>query len=254
MKPLIYLNGCSFVKGSELAGRDDTDRQYFGKTVAQHFGREHINRAKVGGSNDRIARTTPIHVETYSPELVIIMWTFINRFEYMRNTTWQGVQWNLRHPHRYDLITKDVLNSSQTTRHPNDTDTDWLVKNGWAKRFTNAYGDILRSLNYMYLTKHYLESKGIPYLFYMASSGNIKPFMYLCDETYFEAANSVWPTEQLPASFYYRELPFLKEKGFLEICKSKGLPMGVKNHPLQEGHDLFAEKVIKDIEALKIYD
>ena len=106
----------------------------------------------------------------------------------------------------------------------------------------------------MLMTKHYLESKGVPYLFYTASSGNIKPFMYLCDAEFYEGANNVWATEQLPASFYYRELPFLKEKGFLEMCKSNGLPIGVKNHPLQEGHDLFAEKVIKDIEALKIYD
>lgn len=247
---MIYLNGCSFVKGSELP----LPRQHFGRQVANHFGKEFKNRAKVGGSNDRIARTTLTGVEMYEPELVIIMWTFINRFEYMRGTTWQGLQWHPQHPHRYDLNTKKVLESSKVTRHPNDDDSDWLVKNGWAHRFTNAYSDLIKSLHDMLMTKHYLESKGVPYLFYTASSGNIKPFMYLCDAEFYEGANNVWTTEQLPASFYYRELPFLKEKGFLEMCKSNGLPIGVKNHPLQEGHDLFAEKVIKDIEALKIYD
>ena len=104
------------------------------------------------------------------------------------------------------------------------------------------------------MTKHYLESKQVPYLFYLASSGNIKPLMYLCDDEYFEATNIKWKSEQLSASYYYRELPFLKEAGFHEMCKSNSLPVGEKGHPLQEGHELFAKKVIKDIEALKIYD
>ena len=115
---MIYLNGCSFVKGSELP----RPRQHFGRQVANHFGKEFKNRAKVGGSNDRIARTTLTGVEMYNPELVIIMWTFINRFEYMRGTTWQGLQWHPNAPHKYDLNTKKVLASSKVTRHPNDDD------------------------------------------------------------------------------------------------------------------------------------
>ena len=53
-----------------------------------------------------------------SPELVIIMWTFINRFEYMRGTTWQGLQWNPQAPHRYDLKTKKVLDLAKLLDTP----------------------------------------------------------------------------------------------------------------------------------------
>tara|TARA_B100001564_G_C20502517_1_gene606893 strand:- start:167 stop:910 length:744 start_codon:yes stop_codon:yes gene_type:complete len=247
---MIYLNGCSFVKGSELP----IPRQHFGRQVANHFGKEFKNRAKIGGSNDRIMRTVPVGVETWQPDLVIVMWTFINRFEYMKNTNWQTVQWQHQYPHRYDLKTKRVLDSSQTTKHPNDTDKQWIIKNGWAKTFTNAHSDLQKSLTNMLMTKHYLESKQVPYLFYLASSANIKPLMYLCDDEYFEATNIQWKSEQFTASYYYRELPFLKGTGFLEMCKSEGLPLGEKGHPLQEGHDLFAKRIIQDIEGLKIYD
>ena len=100
----------------------------------------------------------------------------------------------------------------------------------------------------MLSTKYFLESIGIPYLFYTFSSGQYKPFLYLLDEDYLEAANNYWDSVELSKKQVVNKLPFLLEDGFYDIVKKAKLPIGEKDHPLEEGHRLMADIIIEDIE------
>ena len=52
---MIYWNGCSFVRGMEIQNRPE---DIFADIVSKEFGQKYWDNAKVGGSNDRICRTT----------------------------------------------------------------------------------------------------------------------------------------------------------------------------------------------------
>ena len=51
---MIYWNGCSFVQGMEVKEA----KNHFPYLVGSHFKQDTWRNSKVGGSNDRILRTT----------------------------------------------------------------------------------------------------------------------------------------------------------------------------------------------------
>jgi hypothetical protein len=69
---MIYWNGCSFVVGSEVKERP---RDTFAGLVGKHFMTPWWQNAKVGGSNDRIWRTTMDDMIRQPADLVIIVWS-----------------------------------------------------------------------------------------------------------------------------------------------------------------------------------
>ena len=75
------FNGCSFVWGDELM---DPMNSRFSKLFAEHTGMEEVNLAIRGASNDRIYRTTMDYLQLEgSPDYMIIVWSGIDRFEYV---------------------------------------------------------------------------------------------------------------------------------------------------------------------------
>ena len=44
----------------------------------------------------------------------------------------------------------------------------------------------------------------------------------------------------------------MKEEGFYDMCKRHKVPFGPKDHPLEEGNKLMAERIIKDIYDKKL--
>ena len=67
---MIYWNGCSFVRGMEVKNRpDDT----FANIVSKHFNQAWYDTAKIGGSNDRIWRTTMDEMIRNPVDLAIIV-------------------------------------------------------------------------------------------------------------------------------------------------------------------------------------
>jgi hypothetical protein len=44
----------------------------------------------------------------------------------------------------------------------------------------------------------------------------------------------------------------MKEEAFYDMCKRKKVPFGPKDHPLEEGHRLMAERIIGDIYDKKL--
>ena len=259
---MIYFNGCSFTNGYEL---EDKFNERFSALVTKHFNTEEDNDAKVGGSNDRIWRTTMNHCLSNKYDAVVIMWTGNNRMEYLQ--TGENISGNVfNDPTWSKFITKDYLSRprwrstnwvtdaiSQTGanniyKHPDQPERHWLYTNGFMKTVRNRQYSLKYSISYMLSTKYFLESLGIPYLFYTYSSGQYKPFLYLLDEDYLEAANNYWDSKELSNRRIIKELPCLLEDGFYDITKKAGLPVGKKDHPLAEAHRLMADTIIKDLE------
>jgi hypothetical protein len=262
---LIYFNGCSFTNGYEL---EQKFKHRFSSLVCAHFNEEEDNDAKVGGSNDRIWRTTMNHCLSNKYDAVVIMRTGNNRMEYLQ--TGENISGNVFNNAIWlNSVSKDYLNQprwrstnwltdgiskfqslhgNKIYKHPDQPERHWLITNGFMKTVRNRQYNLKYSISYMLSTKYFLESLGIPYLFYTYSSGQYKPFLYLLDEDYLEAANNYWDSKELSKKQIIKELPCLLEDGFYDITKKAGLPVGKKDHPLAEAHRLMADIIIKDLE------
>lgn len=263
---MIYFNGCSFVNGFELKNKF---KDRFSNLVCEELGQEEDNDAKVGGSNCRIWRTTMNHCLTNKYDCAIIVWTGVNRMEYLQAgenksgnifkpsndiqvPRWRATNWKtyaLRHAHG------DQIDKSKTNlfKHPDQTDHEYLILNGFMKELRHIRWNLKYTISYMLATKYFLESLDIPYLFYTFSSGQYKPFLYLLDEDYLEAANNYWQSLELSKKQVVKELPCLLEDGFYDMAQKAKLPFGEKDHPLEAAHRMMADRIVKDMKHNDIY-
>lgn len=266
---MIYWNGCSFVQGMEV----EKIRDQFVSLVSEEFNQDWIRHSKVGGSNDRIHRCViddfcnssegvlgapgptnnrTSNIISYAPEghkadLVIILWSGINRMEYLNSitNTWRQSAW-IRH-RMAPSYPFQLSNDSSIHYHPDMTRSMHSALEGYCKKVRFGTANLLESLNYMISVKYILESKGIPYLFYNLSDGQINPVKETIDNKRLEGANITWENQQLNWAQYCKELPHLEEEGFYDMCKRNNVPFGPKDHPLEEGNRLMANRIIKDI-------
>lgn len=245
---MIYWNGCSFVRGMEVQKK----KHKFAWSVSEEFNQECINHAKVGGSNDRIWRTVVNDVpQFFQPKLVIIMWSGINRLEYLdwapldtheliwRSANWANFKWN----YKTGVIDKK---NSFITRNPVPNAVKKSLQE-YMIHVRNMPYNLIYNLHYMYTTNVYLKSLGYNVLNYTISK---TPYAYLpdcLDKTFREGANFVWETPQVGKKEWFKRLPFLKEDGMYDMCKKAGVPFGEKDHPLEEGHALMHDRIVKDI-------
>ena len=241
---MIYWNGCSFVKGYELKDRTLN----FVNKVSDHFNQSWINDAKVGGSNDRIFRTTIEYCLKNKPNLVIIMWSGINRQEYLegKSNTWYQINWT---KHKWNLLNgnTDKINSI-INRHPSNDEDEYQALKAWAL-FKNAKQNLIHTLNYMIALKYFLTARKIPYLYYNFSDGQYIPILHFLDEKYSEGASIKWePSVKLTKEDYLREVPHITDKiGMYDFAKKNGYKIGPKDHPLEDAHQAYGEYIIKDI-------
>ena len=84
------------------------------------------------------------------------------------------------------------------------------------------------------------------------SDGQIQPSLKILDEQRMEGANNLWEVPHMVLNDYLDELPHMKEEAFYDMCKRKKVPFGPKDHPLEEGHRLMAERIIGDIYDKKL--
>ena len=117
---MIYWNGCSFVRGMEVK---DRPKDIFANIVSEEFNQPWWDNAKVGGSNDRIWRTTVDDMIRKPADLVIIVWSGFNRFEFLDNhSTWRSAVW-IRY--LFNRSTLDISDRSEVHMHPRMTLDQW---------------------------------------------------------------------------------------------------------------------------------
>ena len=239
---MIYWNGCSFVRGMELENRPDDS---FAHKVSAKFNQDYRDNSKVGGSNDRIWRTTLDDCLREKPDLAIIVWSNMNRWEFLDDMrAWRSAVW-VRF--LFDKINLAISEKSETHFHPRMKLKQWEAIQGHSTQTRNMRYNLIYSLHYMLSTKYFLESQKIPYIFYLMSEGQLAPSMKTLDENRWEGANNLWQVPHMKRSDYERELPFILDESFYTMCKKAEVPFGPKDHPLEEGHDLMANRIIKDI-------
>ena len=129
---MIYWNGCSFVQGMEVEDR----KNHFPYLVGSHFEQETWRNSKVGGSNDRIWRTTMDDMIRNPMPLVVILWSGPNRFEFLNLSTniWRSAVWVA---HRFNKATLKLSQDSEVHFHPDLTLKQWQGLNGYAKEVRN---------------------------------------------------------------------------------------------------------------------
>ena len=178
--------------------------------------------------------------------LVVILWSGPNRFEFLNLSTniWRSAVWV---SHRFNRATLKLTDDSEVHFHPDLSLKQWQGLNGYAKEVRNPKYNVIYTLHYMMSTKYFLEAKGIPYLFYTMSSGQLQTMLSYLDETRLEGANVVWEVPHMKKEDYLKELPCLEEEPFYDMCKRKKVPFGPRDHPLEEGHKLMADRIIGDI-------
>ena len=257
---MIYFNGCSFTKGHEMDARDV---DAFPSLVALDLDQEFYNHAKIGGTNERIQRTTQNYIlrskkeiqkndkkgslvnrssTTAKVDFAVIMLTGINRREFMKDTKWKNATWK-----KYQLDSNYLPTSDSYIWEDRELDEEtYLAQNAFIKT-RSAMFCLKWTISYMLATKYFLKAHDIPYLFYTFSSQHYKPLLHLLDEKYYEEANFAWPSNEIDKRQVLKELPFLKDDGFLEICKKDSLPTGKKDHPLEDGHKRMTEVILGDI-------
>lgn len=239
---ILYTNGCSMTTGEELGG-EHTDSDGFLTSIDLNHKRTHgwpylvatelsmelFNDGKGGSSNDRIFRTTiqwfTDYIAHQDPKdlFVIIAWSDPNRTEYRVDDTWLGILPTSSHSawERQHQKIKDIHKFHQ-------------------ENFLDESTDLIRTLQYMLSLQAILKENNIPYLFcnglgsivtmdknLNAKTKNIRNCIDATNYIHYDKFNNMW-------------------------FECNGLPRGPRLHPLEEGHQHWANLLLKFIERNKI--
>lgn len=242
---MIYFNGCSFTYGYELK---DIFGTRFSKLVSDKYRLPEWNNSKVGSANDRIWRTTTTDMLLKKPKLAVIMWSGPNRMEFFHYARgkwgWKNSTWK---KYAVDRDTMRVNTACNISKSVDQSVQHYKLLNGYQKEVRNVPWNLRYTLQYMISTKYFLEALDIPYLFYTFSSTQFVKFLDILDWETWECTSVDQISIELSKAQVIKELPCILEPGFYDLCKQNDLPIGEKDHPLEEAHEFMADKIIKDI-------
>lgn len=190
-----------------------------------------------------------------TPKLVVCMWSGINRTELLRQSnitddwSWVVNTWG-----KFGLDPKTLTAKpwSQPYVDPMLGKENTNYMRGYMKTVLNAHMNLRKTVNQMLSVKYFLEQKGIKQLHYLFSHGQYRPLLPTLDWEVSENTNNWWESLDLNREQIVSELPFLESEGFYDLCLRKKLPIGPKDHPLIEGHEMMAQRIIQDIKDNEI--
>jgi len=184
------------------------------------------------------------------PKLVVCMWSGINRHEILRKSniadTWS---WTINTWSRFGLDPKSLLATPQSKAYCDNQYPAGVrdTLEGYLKEVRNGHMNLRLTIGNMLAVKYFLQSQGIPQLHYVFSSGQYKPLLPVLDWDVFENTNTWWKGTDIDQQTALRELPVLESEGFYDMTKRLRLPIGSKDHPLEEAHQAMAQRIIEDI-------
>ena len=243
--PGIYYNGDSFTQGMEL---QDRFNGCYTHLVAKHFDETWGRSSKIGGGNDRIVRVTSTDMIQMpkKPKLAIILWSGPNRVEYLNSLNiWRQVGHICFSFDRKQLDIKrsDIYCHPDMTR---DQFEGWKYYMRYCRSIKWNVHDMCMQMIYL---RRLLNSEGIPHLYYFMSKGQIDCALDSLSEKRREGANIVWEQQYgMNRQDFEREIPELNDEGFYEMTKYRFKnKYGPMDHPLEEGHQAMADRIIQDI-------
>ena len=240
---MIYWNGCSFVQGMELLHPMEDG---FPHLVSKHFNVKCRKQSKVGGSNERIFRTSTHYLATHNPTLAVFVWTTPNRFEYLaEGNLWRNAGWSSFGFDRRKLQINPEF--SQIVKHPDMTRQHHLGLSNYGIYVRNIRYNLIQTLTFINAMKKYCKALDIPSLHYFVSKGQLTHALHTLDEKYYEATNIIWEEFSLNRQQWLELIPELKTEDFYTMCQRHKVAFGPKDHPLEDGQQLMADRIIKDI-------
>ena len=185
------------------------------------------------------------------PDLVVCMWSGINRLENLRlsnltgDWSWCVSAWNSM---GLELPTYKAKRTSTIYIDQQYEPGEDNYMRGYMMRIRNAHYNLRLTMGNMMAVKYMLKAKGIPQLHYLYSSGQYQPLLFLLDEPLYENTNNWWDSLDIDRKTAVEELPWLESEGMYDMAERLELPIGERDHPLEEAHAAMAQRILGDIE------
>jgi lysophospholipase L1-like esterase len=210
---LLFTVGDSFTYGEEL---EHPEQHAWPVLVAKELGYDLINRGRPAASNDYMIKEVIKSVTKNRPDLVIVAWSSAGRTEFSDHlgvySVWPGSNLN-------------VWNAPELAHRKQ------LVK--YITVYNNLQHEYRRWLRNVVLLQSFLRDQSIDYRFVNTFDNLIRGNKYIA-----------WSPEytQLIDTDKFIGWP---NTGFMEWAY--GTPHGPGGHPLEEGHQLIAENIVRYI-------
>lgn len=234
----ILFNGCSFVWGDELK---DPMNTRFSKLLSDQLGMDEVNLSLRGGSADRMFRTTLDYIHTNpKPEIIIMVWTGIDRFEYI------NIAEKDQHDDYYLQCSPSRVNQQEYRRlKPH------LI--GYMLKILDDYKRSIDVINKMCHIQFLCEALGIKLLQFQFTNRHRDIMQVLLDS---DSANE---REDRLKEYYKSKIQYLKPYstyGLLDHNDLLGMSLdigdvevrnGFYGHPLEKSQVMFKDFMIQEL-------
>lgn len=259
---LVLSSGCSLVWGSELEdcrhhGEGGYSKCTWPALIAKEIGADYYCVARAGASNDVIARNVIEYCETHDcPDLVIVQWTYPERFTYKFGYPINGSQWHTfnlwsvseEHAPVDKVMEKDdpLYGFSERRRK--------LAKEVGVSEFIDVFFKHVAYIEYwpLYTTykeivglQNYLKLNNVPYIFTCADNCIFTSASLEEDKHIIALVNQLdkdrwvmFPPGDKP---HHTQAP----RGFYQWAEENKYKKAIGGHHLEQAHD-DASKLIKD--------
>ena len=242
---MILINGCSFTEGYNLSPNTN-----WPTVLSNQLQQEFVNLAIGGSGNHRIFRTTIEYLNTHeTPELVVIGWTALARYEmisnfgsYLRITNTECLSDTAQIKHNFDHVHKFYI----TELH-----NDYLL-----------FRDYLHSVLHL---QNIFKQQKIKFLFFSAFENHIREFVKETDQA-LELADQSWQwrdrSKYEPCREIHQEYKELKklvdlvdfdhwvlgnEYSMQEYLSKNNYQTDHTLHFLEDGHQCWANVIMKEL-------
>ena len=234
---VALFNGCSFVWGDELK---DPMNTRFSKLFSEQLGMIEVNLSLRGGSNERIYRTTLDYLQNNpNPETVVIVWSGIDRFEYI------DVMEKDQHDEYYLQCSPSRINQAEYRKlKPH------LI--GYMLRILDDYKRSIDTINKMCSIQFICDTMDIPLLQYQFTNRHRDIMNVLLGKNPFNER------EESLQKYYKSKVDYLKpysSLGLKDFNDLLGLSIdigdvrlvrGYYGHPLEKSQVMFADMMINE--------
>ena len=214
--------------------------------IAKELGVEYVCAAFPGHSNSAIRRTTMDMCEQHQDiDLVIVMWTFPNRYEFRFNDKWEQITvWSAddhvevrikkEFKNENNLVFNEHLARLQRARDLGITD---FAKNFYRHVGHTEFWECYTSLTEILMLSNYLKLRNIPYVFTLADSCILHNQRHTKDQSYKNLLRQINDMNWFL---------FPHNKGFYNWAQDEKFPFGT-THPLEEAHIEAANLIYEHI-------
>jgi len=242
------LEGCFKIQENEMPVEVPSLRAY-ASLIASELNLEYVCAAVPGNSNSAIRRNTMDECEKHKDiDLVIVMWSFPNRYEFNFNNHWNQITlWSIENnvevkikkefKNQNPIVFDAHLKKLQRERESGIID---FAKVFYRHVGYTDYWQCYSSLVEIVMLSNYLKLRNIPHLFTVSESFIINSQIHTKDPSYktlYDQTNKIdW-------------FLFPHNKGFYNWAQEEKFPFGT-THPLEEAHIEAANLIYEHIRYL----